>query len=297
MLLSATQLSALSRLFSASVLREMAGKGYSPLFARLLVDTKLMAQRSNSMIEDVKGIYESAFTVLSQSGFRNEYIYRAALTHKVLLGVHSLNTASMLTEFRTGASRADVVILNGTSTIYEIKSERDSLTRLKNQLIDYRKVFAKTYVITAESHVGDVLKNTPIEVGVLSLGCKGKISTERETIERPDLLCPVTIFESIRLSEASIILRNLNISVPDAPNTQLYGAMRECFVGLDPVSVHKQMVLTLKETRNLVSLTKLMDQMPKSLKPAVLTTHFRQSDYQNLISAINTPLNAALNWA
>lgn len=297
MLLSATQLSALSRLFSASVLREMAGKGYSPLFARLLVDTKLMAQRSNSMIEDVKGIYESAFTVLSQSGFRNEYIYRAALTHKVLLGVHSLNTASMLTEFRTGASRADVVILNGTSTIYEIKSERDSLTRLKNQLIDYRKVFAKTYVITAESHVDDVLKNTPIEVGVLSLGCKGKISTERETIERPDLLCPVTIFESIRLSEASIILRNLNISVPDAPNTQLYGAMRECFVGLDPVSVHKQMVLTLKETRNLVSLTKLMDQMPKSLKPAVLTTHFRRSDYQNLISAINTPLNAALNWA
>jgi hypothetical protein len=297
MSLTATQLSALSRLFSASVLREMAGKGYSPLFARLLVDTDLMTRMSLAMTEDVKAVYEAAFAVLSQLGLRDEYVYRAALTHKVLLGVHSLNTASMLTEFRVGASRADVVILNGTSTVYEIKSERDSLARLASQLINYRKVFAKIYVIAAESHVQDVLENTSADIGVLSLGRRGQISTKRETIERPDLVCPVAIFESLRSAEAAAILRSLKIPVPDVPNTRLHGAMRECFVRLDPGSVHQQMVQTLKNTRKLVSLRSLMDQMPQSLQPAVLTTQFRRSDHQRLISAINTPLNEALNWA
>ncbi len=297
MSLTTTQLSALSRLFSASVLREMAKKGYSPLFTRLLVDTDLLALTSVAMIGDVKTVYEAAFSVLSQLGWRDEYVYRAALTHKVLLGVHSLNTASMLTEFRVGASRADVVILNGTSTVYEIKSERDSLARLASQLINYRKVFAKIYVIAAESHVQDVLENVSTDIGVLSLGRRGQISTRRKTIERPDLVCPVTIFESIRSAEAATILQSLKIPVPGVPNTVLHGAMRECFARLDPETVHQQMVQTLKNTRKLVPLKSLMDQMPQSLKPAVLAMNFRRSDHRRLISAINTPLVQALNWA
>lgn len=294
---TATELSALSRLFSASVLREMASKGHSPLFARLLVDAGLFTRLSLAMTRDVKGVYEAAFGVLSQLGLRNEYVYRAALTHKVLLGVHSLSTASMLTEFRVGASRADVVILNGTSTVYEIKSERDSLVRLESQLIDYRKVFAKIYVIVAESHVRDVLESTSANIGVLSLGRRGQISARRETIERPDLVCPVAIFESLRSAEAATILRNLKIPVPDVPNTKLHAEMRECFARLDPENVHQQMVQTLKKTRNLASLKNLMNQMPQSLQPAVLTTQFRRSNHQLLISAINTPLEEALNWA
>lgn len=296
MSLTATQLSALSRLFSASVLREMSKKGYSPLFTRLLVDSALLAQTSLSMVGDVRAVYEAAFAILRQLGFRDEYVYRAALTHKLLLGVHTLNTASMLTEFRVGASRADVVILNGTSTVYEIKSERDSLVRLTGQLVDYRKVFAKIYVIAAESHVQDVLENTSDDIGVLSLGRRWRISTKRKAIERPDLICPVAIFESIRSTEAAAILQSLEIPVPDVPNTRLHGAMREHFAHLDPERVHQQMVQILKKTRKLVSLQSLVDQMPQSLQPAVLTTHFRCSDHQRLISAINTPLDQALNW-
>lgn len=297
MSLTATQLAAMSRLFSASVLREMAKKGYSPLFVRLLIDTGLLTRLTLAKIKDVRGVFEAVFADLSQLGMRDEYVYRAALTQKVLLGVHSLNTASMLTEFRVGNSRADVVILNGTSTVYEIKSERDSLVRLQSQLIDYRKVFAKIYVIAAESHVRDVLKNTSNDIGVLSLGKKNQICTERETKERPDLVCPVSIFESLRSAEASAILQSLEIRVPDVPNTLRHGAMRECFVHLDPETVHQHMVQTLKKTRRLVSLRSLVDQMPQSLKPAVLTTQLRRSDYQHLISAINTSLEEALTWA
>lgn len=72
----------------------------------------------------VGDVFDQAFEILKVAGQRDEYIYRAAISQKILMGTHSLRTASMLNEFRAGSSKADLVILNGTATVYEIKSER-----------------------------------------------------------------------------------------------------------------------------------------------------------------------------
>lgn len=294
-MLNTTQLSALSRLFSSSVFREMAKMGRSPLFARLFAETGL----SQNILarETVSSAFETAFAVLRMSGIRDEYVYRAALTHKILLGRHSLNTASMLTEFRAGACKADLAILNGTSTVYEIKSDRDSLTRLANQIMNYRKVFAKIYVVAGEAHVQDVIDSVPGNVGVMSLTGRNQIHTVREADERPDLVCPVTIFESLRVNEARTILHNLTVAVPDLPNIELRSAMRECFRRQSPTDVHNQMVRTLKRTRNLAPLKSLVDQLPESLKPAALSIQVRQMDHERLMKAIRTHLDVAMSWA
>jgi hypothetical protein len=296
MSLNARQLSALSRLFSSSVFRELAKKGRSPLFAQLLAETGIPSADLNTA-ETVSTAFDNAFTVLRQAGIRDEYVYRAALTHNILLGRHSLKTASMLTEFRAGSCKADLAILNGTGTVYEIKSDRDSLTRLANQVSNYRKVFAKVYVIAGEAHVQSVIDNTPPEVGVLSLVRWDRICTIREAVERPDLVCPVTIFESLRVAEARTILKNLRVPVPDVPNTMLWGALRECFKALAPSDVHHQMVCTLKKTRNLASLSSLVDQLPVSLQPAALAIQVRRADHDRLIEAVRTPLDEAMTWA
>src|SRR4029453_5364083 len=105
-------------------------------------------------------VFDAAFAVLKKGGLRDEYIYKAALTHRVLLGKHSLKTASMLTEFRAGDCKADISILNGTTTVFEIKSERDSLTRLARQIENYKRVFASVFVIGGENYVGAFRKAT-----------------------------------------------------------------------------------------------------------------------------------------
>jgi len=139
--LATDQLAAISRLFSSSVVREMARNGRSPLFSRLVTQSQML--RSISLSERVCTVFEAAFSLLKREGYRHEYIYKAALTHKILLGKHSLQTASMINEFRVGDCKADVAILNGTATVYEVKSERDSLARLERQIAAYSTVFAK----------------------------------------------------------------------------------------------------------------------------------------------------------
>lgn len=290
-----TNSSAISRLFSSSVYRQLAEKGRSPLFARLLNDSGLL--NSSTTFGNVSGVFDAAFACLRKSGQRDEYVYRAALTHNILLGRHSLKTASLLTEFRAGACKADLAILNGTSTVYEIKSERDSLSRLENQLLNYRKVFAQVYVIAAEPFVPQIISSTPREIGVMSLTRWNRITTVRQAASRPECVCPITIFDSLRTTEARDILQRLGTEIPETPNTKLHAVMRELFAAQDPIAVHHEMVQVLKRTRTLAPFSGLIDQLPTSLQPVALSIRCRRDDYQRLITAVQTPLEQAMDWA
>lgn len=202
----------------------------------------------------------------------------------------------MLTEFRAGACKADLAILNGTASVYEIKSERDSLGRLANQIANYRKVFAKVYVIVGEQHLQEVVRGTPGEVGVMCLVRWDRIRTVREAVSRPDLVCPETIFSSLRQQEARAILEALDVPIPEVPNTMMHSAMRKCFALLEPTAVHDHMVRTLRRTRSLSPIGCLIDQLPKSLQPAALSFPVRRTDHQRLVDAIHTPFAKAMSW-
>ena len=289
------QLAAISRLFSSSVIREMARNGSSPLFARLAGQSRLVDSHSGS--QHVHNVFETAFSLLEKEGYRHEYIYKAALTHKILLGRHSLQTASMLSEFRAGECKADLVVLNGTSTVYEVKSERDSLSRLERQVAAYEKLFARVYVIAGEKHVPAVLASVPTDVGVLRLSSRYQISTLRDAADRPERTSPAAIFDSIRTLEAHAILKMHGISVPGLPNTELHSALRQLFIKLQPKQAHDGMVQVLRKTRNLLPLSALIAQLPPSLQTAALSVPLRKVDHARLVTAVNTRLKDAMAWA
>ena len=288
------QLIALSRLFSSSVIGEMARQGESPLFARLAAQSSLTDVLPAST--RVRNLFELAFSLLRREGYRHEYIYKAALTQKVLLGRHSLRTAAMLTEFRVGECKADLAILNGTSTVYEVKSERDSLSRLEKQIAAYAKVFAKIYVIAAESHVDPVARSVPSDVGILHLNDRYQISVRREATELPECTSPASIFDSIRTNEARLVLEMNGVSTPSVPNTLLNSVLRPMFIDLGPLRAHNGMVEVLRTTRSLMPLSDLLDRLPASLQTAALSIPLRKADHSRLVAAVNTRLDAAMVW-
>jgi hypothetical protein len=293
--LTSDQLAAMSRLFSSSVIREMARTGRSRLFARLAKQSLLV--HSLSVVEPVYSVFDTAFSLLKREGYRDEYIYKVALTQKILLGKHSLQTASMLNEFRVGECKADVVILNDSATVYEVKSERDSLKRLDRQVAAYARVFARVYVIAADSHIDAVMRAVPPEVGILRLNRRYHISSLREALDRPEHTSPAAIFDCIRTGEARKILTMEGVSIPAVPNTSLYSVLRELFIKLSPYQAHRGMVRVLKETRNLLPLSDLIVRLPFSLQTAALSVPLRKLDHTRLVTAVNTSLRDAMAWA
>src|SRR5207302_5381333 len=57
-----------------------------------------------------------------------------------------------------GANRADYAALNGVSHGYEIKSDRDTLTRLPQQLDAYSAGFERATLVSAPRHLSDAKK-------------------------------------------------------------------------------------------------------------------------------------------
>ena len=290
------QLTAMSRMFSSTVIQEMARKGKSQLFARLARQSQLLTDLSTAS-HTVSSLFELAFSKLKVRGYRDEYVYKAALTRNVLLGRHNLRTASMVTEFRVGECKADVVILNGTGTVYEVKSERDSLSRLERQIAAYAKVFATDNVIAAECHVDAINNLIPSDIGVLCLDRRDRITSKRDAVERPERTSPAAIFDCLRTDEARRILISQNVFVPQVPNTEMNAVLRELFVKLEPTIAHRGMVDVMKKTRNLLPLSQLVGQLPPSLTAAALSVPLRKLDHSRLVAAVNTRLDDAIAWA
>ena len=292
--LDTSQAGAVARLFSSTVLRELARWGRSSLFRRLVTEASLIAAIPPE--KPIRNLFEVAFHSLKRKDRRHEYVYKAAITHKILLGTHSLRTAAMLTEFRVGSCRADVVVLNGTSTAYEIKSERDRLDRLQSQVSAYLRVFANVNVIAGENHVADVRGTVPREVGILVLTSKNQISTDRKPIETVDRILPEEVFDSLRMDEARQILESQGIFPDAVPNTELREELKRYFIHLDPSVLHSEMVNVLRKSRSLLPLHGLLQNLPPSLRAAVVSTRLRRRDHSSLLDALNTPLLQAMTW-
>ncbi len=287
-------ISAYSRLFSSRIIQELAKTGKSPLLMELAQETDLLDKLPSE--SQVRDIFEYAFRILRLRDNRHEYIYKAVITQRILLGKHSLRTASMINEFRVDDCKADVAIFNGTATVYEIKSERDSLSRLQNQIDAYRKFFASVYVIAGANHIDSILSSVPDDVGVLCLNSDYGIKNIREATDSPARTESLVIYDSLRTQEAKNILSRLNISIPEVPNTEMHSAMRDIFRTLPSAEVHLAMVEVIKKSRDLLPLSELVEGLPDSLHSVVLSTKIRKCDRNKLIGALNTNIYYAQEW-
>lgn len=180
---------------------------------------------------------------------RSDYVYRSAITTKVLLGRHSPRTARLLPEFRVWQSKADLVLLNGTSTVYEIKTDYDNLDRLPSQLTDYLRVFDEVYVVAGERNHDAIERIAPRRVGILSLSRRFTLHVVRVAESNVDNVDIVAIVDALRRAEIVAMTRDLCGTVPDVGTGLLHGACRELLERQSPQDVHGRMVALLKQRR------------------------------------------------
>lgn len=221
--------------------------------------------------------------------YRCEYVYKNAIATKLFLSRHSLQNSLMTDELRSVNSRADVAILNGTSTVYEIKSEYDSLDRLQGQVEDYKKVFDRIYVVTAYARAASVTPGLDTVIGVIGMREDGVLSVVRESKSNKDNTDPAAVFDCMRQSEFCSAVKESFGSMPHVPNSQLYRTAREMFCSLPPAIAHDQMVRQVKRRGKSKPFVDLINKAPGSLKHACVS--FTRS--QEMASSIAKRLSEA----
>lgn len=281
-------------LFSSSVMQELSTKGISATLARLVREIpEPFVQKST-----VYDLYEGVFTFLKKEEYRHEYTYQSAIIQKILLGKHNLKTATLLSEFRVQNNKVDIAILNGTSTAYEIKSERDNLSKIFQQTNSYRNFFARTYVVTCEKHATELKKTINKDIGIYILNNRFQLTLDREAINDPSRISPLVVLDSLPRRESIKVLETLKLEIPNVPNTLIYKELKSIFSALDPEEVHKAMLSVLKESRSQKEASTLIDTISKNhpISAALLTKKINSESRKNIIDAMNTPLNNISRW-
>jgi len=259
----------LAKFFNSPSISELASEGKSDFISFVL--------KKSGFIDGIKEpitweqLFDKIYLYLFKN-YRSEYIYKNAIANKILLGRHSLNTSTLLSEFRVGKSKADVVILNGASSVYEIKSEFDTLDRLWDQIESYQRVFDYINVVTHESQLKKINQKLSSNIGIFILTDRNTLKTIREPKSNKRNVVPEFMFDSLRKDEYCKIIKAEFGAVPDVPNTKIHKKSKKLFSTLSPEKAHDRMVEVLQKRMSKSSFKKFVIMMPKSLKLAVLTT-------------------------
>jgi len=282
---------ALSRLFSSRVMQDLAATGSSRLATQVLEECDVARSLSPSLT--LADWFDSLHSMLFRN-YRSEYVYKNMIARRVLIGRHSLKTATMLMEFRTRDCKADCVILNGTSNVYEIKSEFDSMARIHRQVEAYRTVFDRVHVITSADQIDTVAAEVDEAIGLLVLNDRRSITTVREPQSLKSQVDPFVIFDSLRQPEYTAAIRERFGSVPSVPNTRIYQECRRIFGQLAPEDAHDAMLQALRRRGRSVSLRRFVEAVPSSLKAAAMASVLTKRQQGAFIGLLRSGANRCL---
>lgn len=278
----------INRVFTRTVMNDLIKKGHSEIF-------DVVVQR---YIDDPEGknhgeLISEIYSHLGDS-YRNEYYYMNTLLNKLLVGIHSVNTTTALSQIRIADHIADFVMINGEGQVYEIKSDLDNFERLSDQLYDYYKAFSKVSVL-ASDHERERVEKVLDKMGDMGNSVGIYILSEKDTIfsknrgrppkqydENLDYKC---IFALLRKKEYENIILQYYHELPQAPPVSFYKACLEMFRGIPILDAQN---LAFKELKKRNKISKIVfDDVPSELKAAVYFSGLYKKTPE-LISMLNT---------
>ncbi|MCF8024826.1 MAG: sce7726 family protein [Desulfobacteraceae bacterium] len=280
------------RIFSPIVLDSLAHRGHSSYLTEICRNSGILDNFNSSIT--LREFLDRTYGFLFKN-YRNEYIYKNSLVNKILLGRHSLNTSQMLTEFRVGQSKADIVLLNGTSTVYEIKSQYDSFARLGKQIESYFEIFDYINVIASPSQSEKLISILPDQVGVLVLTDRSSISTLRKPLSNKENIKLRVLFDSLRKPEYTAIIKEYYGVVPDVPNTQIHPKCKELFCKIPPDRAHKMTIKFLKKRNNSRLLKEFIEKAPPSIAAYAISACNEKNKMKQLLIRLDEKVNSLLH--
>lgn len=271
------KMSNLNRIFTRNMLRHfMDGKTdnvYATVVKRYICNPN---QKKNRQL--ISEIYCEL-----KNNYRNEYFYKNTLLNKLLLGVHSINTTTALTEVPIAKSKADFVLINGKAVVYEIKTELDNLERLSSQIDDYYKAFDHVAVVTFEKNLlqlQKVLDSIDKPVGIYVLRKNGKLGTIQKPQRYIEDLNKEVIFKLLRKNEYENIITHYYGYLPEVSQFKYYTACKQLFL---EIPLEESYLYVLKNLKKRMQLEKQeFVKVPYELKFLAYFMELKYEDYQKL---------------
>lgn len=219
--------------------------------------------------------------------YPNEYVYKNEFLSEWLIGQLGNGKSRVFNEFRVGGSIADLVMFNGVTRAFEIKSDLDSDRRLDTQIPQYQKIFNETYLIVPLSKELDYEK-VEDGVGIITYSRKDrqqfKISREAR---KETQICSNTLMEVLHSSEyKSIVMMHLGF-LPKMTSFTQFNVCKEVISSIEDGLLNKYFIQTIKKRKQKL----FIDQgSHKALNQICLAMRLETNNRKHLFSILDSTI-------
>jgi hypothetical protein len=233
--------------------------------------------------------FDIAYAALLRN-YRNEYVFKNAIVSKIVYGRHKPSTASAILELSLGKSVADVAVFNGTSTVYEIKTDLDSFARLGSQLQDYRTRVEMVYVVVSERRAVSAQRHIPDGVGLIAFRRNGALGVIRPALSNLDQMRADHIFTTLRQGEVADVLRRHGLQATAQDPGVRWHQLRAMFSELDVTTAHTGAVDAFRARGQLAYEIATHSSLPISTRALVYSTPLSGAAMRRLASRLDDPI-------
>jgi hypothetical protein len=218
--------------------------------------------------------------------YRNEYYYKNLIIEKILLGEYNLKSTTAINEFRINKSIADLVLINGSSKVFEIKTELDKPDRILNQINDYKKIFKEIFIVTHYSLKEKYLNIVDNSIGLIILTADSKLKTIREP-KKNKVFDHTCIMKSLRKSEYTSIIKSYYGYLPDCTDFRYFKTCMNLFMQIPSERIHDLVIYELK--KRTVKEKEILSSkiVPGELKHICLCLDFNKPEYSYFEKFLN----------
>jgi hypothetical protein len=219
-------------------------------------------------------------------GYRCEYVYKNELIKMLLKKYGSKNTV-FFSEFRVGKTIADMVMFNGESKAFEIKTEYDSPKRLGEQLSNYKNLFDKCYLVVPESLCDYYKSFVDDTVGIILLSSKkGRISlSENRHATQNESFNSRLMMSCLRTTEYKEIASSLGYDVGNVAGYDLYSY---CSDVISRSNCKEVKSLFLREIKKRKNNTSQLTKYPMPIRQMMLSLNLPSLKAEKLIKKLNS---------
>jgi hypothetical protein len=266
---------------STSFLKLLRNDDYSFIDAKISrYDQSLIGTKVNTYYDYIQYVY-----LQLRKLYRNEYIYKNTFINSLLLAKYGVDETVAINEFRVGNSIADIVLFNGTSKAFEIKTELDSNKRLSAQLTDYSKIFKECYIVTHASLTDKYWKEND-QIGIIELVERPKSISMQEVrhAKENQFIDHDTLIRTLRTSEYKGIVKQYYGELPQMNSFNMFDTCKELMSQIPNYILHDLFIDELKKRKSNTFILKLFHQ---ELRQLCFAMNLNEKDYKELEVKLN----------
>jgi hypothetical protein len=219
--------------------------------------------------------------------YQNEYILKNEFLNKWLISELGEDNSKVFSEFRAGNSVADLTMFNGTSKIFEIKTEFDTDKRLPIQLENYKKAFNQIYLIIPKTKLSFYEKYDDA-VGLISFNSENNNSfnVERKALTNLEI-DPSILMSILHTNEYKNIVKKYFGYLPEMTSFNQFKICSELICEIPKNELNKLFITQIKKR---VDNEALSSRYYREFNQLFLALKMNRIKKYKLIDLLKTPL-------